>query len=446
MNLPVEIIWFIIRIATCVPAAFDTSFDASIGEDVSAVTNAIQESMKTKLALSLVSRSFHDIVIEFLYEIVTLHELRWVKTLVSLLHTNRADKQCRGWWCRRLQITVGEEHEEYSGDTWLEGRHTLWGLIPACPRLIVLLCAVRFNAEFMRQTPTGCRIPRTMFQLIASKYSQTLRRMEIYGNTTTRLDMMALVLKTCTAMEVFRIEELEGQWPVYDSPNESCHDEADDEGIDAVDAETLIQCRLARDNARWTTTTVRQKVTLSNLHTLEIYPFNLSQETLSFPALRRVGARLDVMTHTEASLAILDKGLADIYPNLTHVGYWGPTHVLSDVLGRFPNMEDLVFGATPPYNLAMFISFHHAKLSSISLTGNHYYSFVPKYLSAIANVASDGLLPSLRKVRVWECDEKEIDPIRISRFTRLGIALEFTYDSQNRFLQLVPFIQAFYLR
>ena len=88
MNLPVEIIWLIIRIATCVPAAFDTSFDASIGENVSVVTNAIQEPMKTKLALSLVSRSFHDIVIEFLYEIVTLHELRWVKALVSLLHTS----------------------------------------------------------------------------------------------------------------------------------------------------------------------------------------------------------------------------------------------------------------------------------------------------------------------------------------------------------------------
>jgi hypothetical protein len=261
-----------------------------------------------------------------------------------------------------------------------------------------------------------------MFQLIASKYSQTLRRMEIYGNITTRLDMMALVLKACTAMEVFRIEELEGQWPVYDSPNESCHDEADDEGIDAVDAETLIQCRLARDNARWTKTTVRQKtVTLSNLHTLEFYPFNLSQEILSFPALRCVGARLDVMTHAGESLAILDKGLADIYPNLTHVGYWGPTRVLSDVLGRFPNMEDLVFGAIPPYTIAMFIPLHHAKLSSISLTGNRYYDFVPKYLSAIANAASDGRLPSLRKVRVWECDETEIDPILISLFTRLGL-------------------------
>jgi hypothetical protein len=125
------------------------------------------------------------------------------------------------------------------------------------------------------------------------------------------------------------------------------------------------------------------------------------------------------------------------------VGYWGPTRVLSDVLGRFPNMEDLVFGAIPPYTLAMFIPLHHAKLSSICLTGNRYYDFVPKYLSAIANAASDGRLPSLRKVRVWECDETEIDPILISLFTRLGIALEFTHDPHNRFLQLVAFIRAF---
>src|ERR1700683_2164942 len=114
MNLPVEIIRLIIRIATCVPSAFDTSFEASISEDVEAVTNAIQESMKTKLALCLVSRSFHEIMVEYLYEIVTLRDLKWVNTIVSLLLLKtRADKQCR-----RLQITIGEGCEGYNGDMW----------------------------------------------------------------------------------------------------------------------------------------------------------------------------------------------------------------------------------------------------------------------------------------------------------------------------------------
>jgi hypothetical protein len=46
-----------------------------VSEDVETVTDLIQESMKTKLALCIVSKSFHEIAIEFLYEIVTLRRL-----------------------------------------------------------------------------------------------------------------------------------------------------------------------------------------------------------------------------------------------------------------------------------------------------------------------------------------------------------------------------------
>src|SRR5882724_1395132 len=73
-----------------------------------------------------------------------------------------------------------------------------------------------------------------------------------------------------------------------------------------------------------------QKVILLNLHTFEIYPFNLSLGILSFPALHHMGDRLDILTIAEASLAILDNGFADIYPHLTHVGYWGPTGMISN--------------------------------------------------------------------------------------------------------------------
>lgn len=142
--------------------------------------------------------------------------------------------------------------------------------------------------------------------------------------------MVELVLKVCTAMEVCRVEELEelGQQHVYDSSDEPDPEEAEEDDISdyvdpegALDSEPFEQCRLASANTSWPTTTLGQKVVLSNLHTFEIYPFELTLSILSFPALRCVGARLDMdlLNAPDPSLAILDQGLGDIYPHLTHV-------------------------------------------------------------------------------------------------------------------------------
>lgn len=85
MILPSEIIRLVIREATSAPAAFDTSFEATVSEDFEAVTDAIRESMKTKLSLCLVSRSFHEITVEFLYEIITVQQLEGYNPLIALL-------------------------------------------------------------------------------------------------------------------------------------------------------------------------------------------------------------------------------------------------------------------------------------------------------------------------------------------------------------------------
>jgi hypothetical protein len=49
----------IIKAATSVPEAFDTSFDLILHEDRESVVKVIQKSMSTKTALSLVSKLFH---------------------------------------------------------------------------------------------------------------------------------------------------------------------------------------------------------------------------------------------------------------------------------------------------------------------------------------------------------------------------------------------------
>ena len=96
---------------------------------------------------------------------------------------------------------------------------------------------------------------------------------------------------------------------------------------------------------------------------------------------------------------------------------------------------------SPQAVLQVILPHHrHARLSSISLTGHTYFPWATNYfLTTIERAASDGIFPSLREVRVREY-KAEIDPIQISRFTRLGIALEFTCRYQNRFLQFVPFL------
>jgi hypothetical protein len=167
MNLPLEIVRLVIGEATRVPAAFDTSFKVSISEHVETVADSIRESMKTKLALCLVSKSFHDMTIEFLYEIITLRQLQYANPLVNLLR--RKTKSCKqycGWWCHRLEITIGEGSNEYYGEMWPRDVHTLWTLVYSCPRLVIFLCTVHFNMiNRLRHSliPPGSKIPNPSY-------------------------------------------------------------------------------------------------------------------------------------------------------------------------------------------------------------------------------------------------------------------------------------------
>jgi hypothetical protein len=448
MNLPLEIIRLVIGEATRVPAAFDTSFKVSISEDVETVTDLIQESMKTKLALCLISKSFHDIAIEFLYEIVTLRRLQFVNPLIKLLrHKSKPCQPYRGWWCRRLEIAIGEGSNEYNGGMWPQEIHTLWTLVYSCPRLGIFLCAVRYNMSMRRRCsliPARFRIPRTLFQLIASNCSQTLKRMEIHGDTAIRLDRVELLLKACAVLEVCRIERVDiydPEWNVYDSPNESDPDECSVE-LGAVsdaewDGEAMSEFRRARKKVKWPVQPLRQETVLPNLHTLEIYPFCLHPGILTLPSLRCVGYRLDMPTTSEQSKTILDQVLGDTYHRLTHMKYWGPTTTIWDILDRLPNVTELTFGAISNDNITVVLPHRHLGLSAINLVWSiNYPATTPYFLTAIAKAFSDGLFPSLHDVRVWEC-KVEIEQAQRDLFSSLGLTLQFTVHLQSRFIKCV---------
>jgi hypothetical protein len=67
-----------------------------------------------------------------------------------------------------------------------------------------------------------------------------------------------------------------------------------------LDDEPLERRRLAKATAKWPTIPLRQEILV---HTLEIYPLDMSPGILSFPALRREGVRLDMSTDLELCLA-----------------------------------------------------------------------------------------------------------------------------------------------
>jgi hypothetical protein len=453
MNLPLEIVRLVIGEATRVPAAFDISFKASISEDVETVADAIRESMKTKLALCLVSKSFHDVAIEFLYEIITLRQLQCVNPLINLLrHKSKPCKPYRGWWCRRLEIAIGEGSNEFHGGMWPQDIHTLWALVYSCPRLVIFLCAVHYNmANRMRGhilMPTRFRIPRTLFQLIASNCSQTLKRIEIHGDTAIRLDRVELLLKACTLLEVCRIERVDlydPEWVVYDSPNESDPEECGVELGEVSDAEwdgdleAMTEFRRARIKAKWPVEPLRQEIVLPNLHTLEVYPFCLHPGILILPSLRCLGYRLDMTTTSEVSKTNLDRVLGDTYHRLTHMTYWGPTTMIWDILDRLPNVTELTFGAILNDNAVLVLPHRHLCLSGINLVWSMNCPATTTYfLAAIAKAVSDGLFPSLHDVRVWEC-KVEIEQAQRDLFSSLGLTLEYTARFQSRFIKCVQF-------
>jgi hypothetical protein len=133
-----------------------------------------------------------------------------------------------------------------------------------------------------------------------------------------------------TVLEVFWIKHVKlfnPKWHVYDSLYEFNTDEEDLElgstSDTELDDEVMKESWLTGEKVTWPMETQRKEMVLSNLHTLEMYPFYLHPGMLTLPALCWVGARLYIKINPKVSKTILDQGLGDTYHCLTHVTYWG---------------------------------------------------------------------------------------------------------------------------
>lgn len=73
-SLPVELWQFVFRFATCTPNLFDTSLKSPFDEvDATCPPSGVQRNIAVKIALSMVSKTWRSIALEFLFESLSLH-------------------------------------------------------------------------------------------------------------------------------------------------------------------------------------------------------------------------------------------------------------------------------------------------------------------------------------------------------------------------------------
>ncbi|KZO94524.1 hypothetical protein CALVIDRAFT_538978 [Calocera viscosa TUFC12733] len=201
-TLPVELVRYIIRLATEVPVAFDTRSESVLDEDRDETRRLILESMKTKTSLSVVSKLLHILVEEYLYEIILLTKFPGCASLrrfASFLRKKtRGVVRSLGGRVRRLEMNfVIHAHD------WTTSWDSLWGLLPACPNLEALL--------FQPQVLTITHWPMTILcserfsRNIARRYGRTLRNLEMGGAIQFPQHCMQPMLACMENLEVIYI-------------------------------------------------------------------------------------------------------------------------------------------------------------------------------------------------------------------------------------------------
>ncbi|KAF9469626.1 hypothetical protein BDZ94DRAFT_1316777 [Collybia nuda] len=384
-SFPTEVLQKIIRLATDIPSAFDTSVEGSVPDKETEVSLAIDQSMRCRLSLCRVSKSFYALALEKLYEIVTIRTHKDVFLLARLLRVQtKLGGNLRGWYCRRLELRFAQGRQTYQGHYWDSGAKNHWGLADACPNLIIFIANITRN-QIYYDGPSHFTIPRMLFQTIAHTCAKTLRRFEMRGDTRVGFDRVEMFLRYCPVIEVCRLNAVDPAGPnfSYDAADKVWEDDwSDEEPIE-----------------------------------------EFHHERRGDP------------------LALVTEHLADVLPHeqITRLTYSGTSPILWGIINALPNLTDLGFSSGDlDFSARRPELVHHTNLAHIrfypaSLDALH------GFLDRMTDAVKGGLLPALKTLYVYgfiSDSHRRMSAWRISNLNKLGVKAEILEGHGNWLLRV----------
>ncbi|KAG6835052.1 hypothetical protein H0H93_005277 [Arthromyces matolae] len=208
-----------------VSQALDVSFEGVGGQKKrDTLTRLLLDSIRIRVNISTTSKAFHSIMEPLLYEIIVITRFETIPRILSLLRRVPPGRQMsRGHTCRRLDIHIPinlTKRSEYFDEAWDVGRHTLWGLLAACPNLEVLtarIIYIRSAGGFPNDSPHLGH--NALCKTISTYCARTLRRLELSGfdMSMDRIEMMLrymLELEACSISNCRPFNNIHNQYPL----------------------------------------------------------------------------------------------------------------------------------------------------------------------------------------------------------------------------------------
>lgn len=286
---------------------------------------------------------------EYLYEIIVFRRFNHIPHVVEFLRTNHNSK-LPGMWCRRLDIGLGRKNNDYSAEDW-EGSDILWGLIPACPNVTVLIFHGFYSTHSLRRNTkrglTGPLVPSVkLWKTMATIWASSLCRIEMFG-IWMRSDRFKQFIRYFTHLQACRITTIElfdpssqrfdgNELPTNTASKNFLRPCWFPTGIRYIDADTVSLLRHHQRTAVWPPYEGEQPYKLLSLHTLHLDNFPDLLSHFHLPNVRFLGAYdlcktmprivfYSELAHASSafssSLTRITCGLVSRYPPLTSSEY-----------------------------------------------------------------------------------------------------------------------------
>ncbi|PVG02949.1 hypothetical protein CPB86DRAFT_779827 [Serendipita vermifera] len=365
---PIDILQLIIRLATLPSLALDTTPESvllakqPLQQRNHHFFNDIRASLRTKLAIALVCKPWRVLVEPYLLECIILQEFDRIGELHQLLASPSLlpDGKPKGSLCRRLDFALGRRGHWWSGEGRQSGFKTLWGLLPHCKNLEMLVLdpyITNPNHSF----PTMVTLHHHFWDTLIRTCASTLRLLIIHNMQAHVADLQTKLVK-------------------------------------------LSQLEVLEHTGRWHNVFVEQldvpvKV-MPKLHYLQV-----------FDAGNFYHLRLPIISNAFISTGELDTMftvLEQSAVSLKRLTYLGPSFQLLDICERFPNLEHLCLRKQTSYSWHTTWTqngYFATSLRTIAIHHHRVWPFARPLLENIVELKKESVLPNLKLVHYVEAED-----------------------------------------